>query len=193
MPGDPTLDEVLQEAYASASPDKILIDTISIYYDGLVDGEDNPAELYLFNGENSTTVSEAGVPMLTARIEDGAARKAGELVTYLGISFKIVLAPMNNEPVASAMLTVDSVGREMNDALEAAAKGGKAIEVTYRLYVKGQETVGPQSLPPRKFVFSGAEAANASVNGRLAFLAIGNRAYPFDSYRPENFRTLQFG
>src|SRR3972149_6914090 len=176
MPGDPTLDEVLQEAYASASPDKILIDTISIYYDGLVDGEDNPAELYLFNGENSTTVSEAGEP-----------------VTYLGISFKIVLAPMNNEPVASAMLTVDSVGREMNDALEAAAKGGKAIEVTYRLYVKGQETVGPQSLPPRKFVFSGAEAANASVNGRLAFLAIGNRAYPFDSYRPENFRTLQFG
>src|SRR3989304_5127951 len=62
MPGDPTLDGGLQEAYASASPDKILIDTISIYYDGLVDGEDNPAELYLFNGENSTTVSEAGGP-----------------------------------------------------------------------------------------------------------------------------------
>src|SRR3989304_548487 len=132
MPGDPTLDEVLQEAYASASPDKILIDTISIYYDGLVDGEDNPAELYLFNGENSTTVSEAGVPMLTARIEDGAARHAGGLVTYLGLAFKIVLAPMNNEPVPSHLIPVNINHNETSPALKAPSKGVKAIEVTYR-------------------------------------------------------------
>lgn len=190
---DPSLNEVLQEAYASASPDKIIIDTISVYYEGLVDGDDEPDELYLFKGENATAVSEAGVPLLTARIEASAARNAGEVVTFLGIPFDLTLPPMTTEAVAAAQITIDSVGREMHDALEAAAKGGKQIEITYRSYVKGLEDGGPQSLPPRKFIMTGASGANASVGGRLAFISIGNRQYPFDSYRPDIFRTLQYG
>lgn len=189
---DPTLDEVLQEAYASAAPDKIVIDTISVYYDGLLNAQAEPDELYIFGGENASAVDEKGVPLLVARIEQDALRHGGELVTFLGIPFSITLPPMNTEAVAAAQITIDSVGREMHDILEAAAKAGKQIEITYRAYVRGNETEGPQSLPPRKFIFTGAVAANASVSGRLAFLAMGNRPYPFDTYTPEVFRTLQY-
>lgn len=190
---DPTLDEVMQEAYASASTDKIVIDTISVYYDGLVDDEENPTELYLFRGDNADSISDAGVPLLPAKIEDDAPRNAGETVTFIGVPFDIVLAPMTGEPVVAAQLTIDSVAREMHDILAAAAIGGKAIQVTYRAYVKGSELDGPQSLPPRRFILTGASADNASVSGRLVFLAIGNRQFPFDSYQPETYRTLQYG
>lgn len=190
---DPTLDDVLNEAYASASPDKIIIDTISIWYDGLEPTEGGDEELYLFRGENATQITDAGVPLLTARIEADARRNAGDLVTFLGIPFNITLPPMTTEAVAAAQLSIDSVGREAHDLLEAAAKGGKQVEVTYRCYVQGNETVGPQSLPPRRFVMIGATGANAAVDARLVFLAIGNRPYPFDSYRPNTFRTLPYG
>src|SRR5581483_11030388 len=190
---DPTLNDVLQEAYASASPDKIIIDTVSIYYAGLVDDHGDPAELYLFSGENSTTVREDGVPLLVARIEAAAARNPGALVTFLGIPFQLTLPAVNIEAVAAAQFTIDSVEREMHAVLEAAAKSSKQIEVTYRSYVKGLEDAGPQSLPPRKFIMQGASAGNASASGRLAFLSIGNIPYPFDTYRAETFRTLVYG
>lgn len=190
---DPSLDDVLAEAFASASADKQIIDTISIWYDGLQPTDGGDEELYLFNGDNATTITEDGVPLLTARIEAGAPRNAGQLVTFIGIPFSITLPSMADEAEASAQLRVDSVGREMHTLLEAAAKGGKTIYVTYRAYVKGTETDGPHNLPPRRFIFSDAAAMNDAVEGRLAFLAIGNRAYPFDSYTPDRFPTLSYG
>lgn len=189
---DPTLDEVTQEAYASASPDKLMIDTISIYYDGLVDDDDNPSELYLFDGNNSHAVNEEGVPLLVARIEADAPRNAGAVITMLGIPFVITPAPMTTETVAAAQLSIDSVGHESHDLLEAAAKGGKQIEVTYRLYRSGAEDEGPQSLPPRRFIMVGATGSNASVDARLVFLAIGKKPFPADTYRPDEFRTLAY-
>jgi hypothetical protein len=189
---DPTLDEVMEEAYASASSDKILIETISIYYSGLINDVGQPDEVYLFNGDNSASVSDEGVPLLPARLEEGAERNSGQVVTFLGRPFTIVPAPMNTESIVVGSLRIDSVGREMHDMLEAAAKGGKAIEITYRTYIKGNELTGPQSLPPRKFHLQGATGDNTSVSGQLAFIAIGNRPYPYDSYRPDRFKTLQW-
>ncbi len=189
---DPTLSEVEQEAYASASPDKLMIDTISIYYDGLVNDNDEPDELFLFNGNNAHSVSDEGVPLLFARIEAGAPRRAGELVTMLGIPFQLTRAPMTTETVAAAQLSIDSVEREAHDLLEAAAKGGKQIEVTYRSYRSGAEDGGPESLPPRRFIMTGASGSNASIDGRLVFLAIGKKPFPADTYRPDEFRTLSY-
>ncbi|MEX0752361.1 MAG: DUF1833 family protein [Xanthobacteraceae bacterium] len=190
---DPTLNEVMEEAYASASPDKIIIETISFYHAGMVNGLGNPDEVYLFNGNNGTSVTEEGIPLLSARIEPSAARNAGQVVTFLGRPFAITLPSMRDEVVASAALAVDSVNREMHNLLETAAKGGKQIEVTYRSYIKGVELDGPQSLPPKKFILTGVTASGNGIAGRLAFLAIGNRPFPFDTYRPDKFKTLQYG
>jgi hypothetical protein len=189
---DPTLDDVMREAYASASPDKVPIDTLSFYYEGLVDDLGAPSELYVFTGENETAVSEDGTPLLSARLEATAERNAGEVVTFLGVPFGITLAPMRTDAIVAAQLILDSVNREGHDLLEAAAKGGKQIEVTYRTYIAGNELTGPQSLPPRKFVLANAKGANDSITGQLVFLPMGNRPYPFDTYRPDTFKTLQY-
>jgi hypothetical protein len=187
---DPTFNDVLQEAVASASPDKIMIDTLSIYYDGLVDDGDQPSELYLFNGDNAHAVTQDGVPQLFARIEASAARNGGQMATFLGLPFQFALPPMNTDAVTAASLTIDSVGREMHEVLELASKAGKRIEVTLRTYWKDHEDDGPQNLPPRRFLMVGVTGANGAVSGRLAFLSIGNRPFPFDTYKPDAFRTL---
>jgi hypothetical protein len=189
---DPTLNEAIQEAYASATPDKLMIDTLSIYYDGLVNDLDQPAELYLFDGNNPTSVTDAGVPLLLAKIEDTAPRAGGEMVTFIGVPFSITLPEMSTEAAVSAALQIDNVGREASDLLAAAAQGGKAITVTYRNYRAGAEASGPQNIPPRVFTLYDAEAAAGSVTGRLGFLSIGNRRFPFEPYRPDRFRTLQY-
>jgi len=187
-----TLSEVELEAYASASGDKIVIETLSFYYDGLVNDNDEPAEFYLFNGDNAASVTEDGVPLLPARIEAGADRNAGSVVVFQGRPFTLTPAPMNTDGVVLGALQVDSVGREMHDLLSAAAKGGKAIYVTFRRYHHGHELDGPLDLPPQVFFLQSAFGDNDSVSGQLAFIAIGNRAYPEDAYRPVPFTTLQW-
>jgi len=181
----------MREAYASASSDKILIDTLSFWFEGM---EPSPgaSELYLFNGDNPTVVDDNGVPLLNARIEASSLRDAGRIVTFIGIPFSITLPAISVDTVVSAQLTVDSVNREGHDLLEAAAKGGKPIEVTFRTYILRSELDGPSNDPPLRFRFAGASADNNSVTGRLEFLAIGNVPFPRDIYRPERFPTLSY-
>lgn len=187
---DPSLSEAMQEALANASTDRILIDTISIYFDGLVDDEGNPSELRLFGGENAHAVRDDGVPLLYAKIEDDAEREAGEIVEFLGVPYQLMLPPMTSQSVAAAQLSVDSVDRKAHSLLEQAALSGKQITVTLRFYIAGEEATGPTSLPPREFIMVGGSGANASIDARLVFIAIGKKPFPATTYTPERFGTL---
>lgn len=189
---DPTISEAMQEALANASTDKILIGTISIYFEGLQDDDGNPDELYLFGGENSHAVTDDGVPLLYARIEDGAPRNAGQIVEFKGVPFNLTLPPMTGDASAVAQLSVDSVDRKGHALLEAAATGGKRIYVTVRFYISGAEADGPTSLPPRRYIMVGAAGANAAIEAGLTFLALGNKPFPAETYTPEDFRTLAY-
>lgn len=190
---DPTLDEVMREAYASSLPSQPIVDTIEIWFDGLKNAAGSDDALYLFDGNNATEVTTDGVPLYAARLEDGARFHAGEIVTFIGVPFRFGLPEMTTAMVAEATIEIDDVKREMAEILEQAALAGKAIEITYRRYLKGAELDGPKALPPPVFHLHDVSAANAEVSGRLAFLAFGNRRFPFDLYRPDRFRTLQYG
>jgi hypothetical protein len=75
---NPSMSEALQEAYASADPDQVIIEALSIYYDGLARRRRQPGGSASFScGDNPTSVSDDGVATLLARleIERGAERR----------------------------------------------------------------------------------------------------------------------
>jgi hypothetical protein len=189
----PTLSDAIKEAYASASSAAPAIETISVYYNGLVDDDDNPTELYIFTGANATSYRDDGLPLLSGKIEATAARNAGDVVTFLGIPFAITLPNVTEDPEVTAQITVDNVGREMSDLLAAAATSGNAVYMTYRPYIAGSELEGPEADPPITFILKNVQAPGSTVTADLITQTIGNRRFPFETYTPERFPTLQYG
>ena len=184
------LSDALKEAYASADGDLVAIDTIGIYFDGLVDETSGlPADVFLFNGNNPTAVSDGGAALLIARLEAAAPRNAGELVNFRGIPFSITRPEMTTAAVPSATLTIDNIGREMVELLKQAATGGKSIYVTYRQYIAGFESDGPENTPPPVFSLVDVNVGN-SATGTLFPRIVGNRRFPFETYTAQRFKTL---
>lgn len=189
---DPSLSDAIKEAYASADSSQPITETISVYYAGLVDDLENPTELYLFTGANYSSIRDDGVPLLDAKIEAGAARNAGEAVSFLGVPFQITLPDVTENPQVVANITIDNVGREMSDLLAAAAISGQAVFITYRPYIVGSELDGPESEPPITFQLGNVKAPGNTVTADLLTLTIGNRRFPFQTYTPDRFKTLQY-
>ncbi len=189
---DLTLSEALEDAYASADPDTPIIDTLSIYYDGLLDDDDVAADLFLFTGFEATRVNADGTRELDAKLEATAARRAGQTVTFSGVPFSINLSGTSTDPVPRATLTIDNINREMIDLLIAASQAAKAIEVVYRQYLVGSELVGPENDPPIMFNLVDVQANATSATGRLVTLTLGNRPFPYEVYKPSRFLTLQY-
>lgn len=189
---DPTLSEAMKEAYASADPDVPILETLSFYFDGQLDEDGNPADLFIFNGNNPTFVSPEGIPYLSAKLEASAPRNAGEVVSFTGIPFQITLLGVSTEAAPRAMLAVDNINQETVDLLIEAAQGGKSVSVTFRQYLVGSESAGPENDPPIVFNWVDVEVVNQQASGRLVPPTVGNRRFPFETYVPSRFRTLSY-
>ena len=190
---DTDLSEAIKEAYASADSSLVPIDTISVYYAGLVDDDGNPSELYIFTGANATSYRDSdALPLLTAKIEASAPRNAGTLQIFLGIPFQITPPGVTENPMVQAQLTIDNVGREMSDLLQAAATSGNAVKITYRPYIAGSELDGPEVEKPMVFTLSNVKAPGNTVTADLVVTTVGTRRFPFETYTPARFKTLQY-
>jgi hypothetical protein len=189
---DESLSEALKEAYASASANTPIIPTLSVYYDGLLNDDNDPDELYLFNGFNYDTLDANGVPKLTAMIESLNAINGGRLVEFTGIPFQIGNPNVTEEAQVSASVTIDNVQQEMIDLLIRAASLGKSIQVTYREYLPDGKLVGPENDPPLRLKLFNVKANSVNVTGSLTTLSIGNRRFPYELYDAARFKTLQF-
>lgn len=187
-----TLSTALEEAYASCDPDIPIIPTISIYFTGLVDDNGNPADVFFFDGANPTRTNADGSRQLDARLEATAPRLAGQIVTFSGAPFSILVPEMTTNPIPQATLTIDNVQRETIEALIQATQGVQALYVTYREYLVGSETVGPENSPPIVFNLVEVSATPISVTGTLITLTVGSRRFPWQLYSPLQFPSLQY-
>jgi hypothetical protein len=187
-----TLSDALEEAYASADPDVPIIPTISIYFDGLVDDDDNPADVFLFDGMNPTRINDDGSREFDAALEVTAPRRPGARVTFSAVPFSISIPDTTTDPLPRATLSIDNVSRDTIDLLVQAAQSGKAIYVTYREYLVGGENGGPENDPPLVFNLVEVTASGVSVSGKLLTLTIGSRRFPWQSYSALRFPTLQY-
>jgi len=116
---DPALSQALREAYAAAPADTVILHTLEIWHPTFTE----PIRVVRDHAE------------LTARLETGAPRDAGRMVGFVALAFDLDLPPVDTAPVPEIAVTLDNVGQEIVDALEAAAISQDKIDIIYRPYL----------------------------------------------------------
>lgn len=198
---DPALSEAIKEAYAAAPSDTVILHTLEIRHPTFT----QPIRVVRNFPNQDTWVNLGGAGVqavldamdaedrelvgLVARLEADAPEDAGQLVAFIALAFDLDLPPVDNIPVPEITLTMDNVGREITDALDAAATSQDTIEVTYRPYLS-TDIEGPQMDPPMTLTLSDVEADPLRVTGRARMLDIGNKAFPSIVYTAKRFPGL---
>ncbi|TAN65276.1 MAG: DUF1833 domain-containing protein [Magnetospirillum sp.] len=176
---DPLLSQAIKEAYAAAPADVVILHTLEIWHPTFLDGDGNPAPIRVVRDHAD----------LTARLEAGAPRNAGEMVTFSALAFDLDLPPVDTGPVPEITVTLDNVGREITDALDGAATSQEKVEVTYRPYLS-TDLEGPHMDPPITLSLTEVEADVLRVTGRARMLDVGNKAFPGITYTAKTYPGL---
>lgn len=171
---DPALSAAIAEAYASAPVGQVVWETIEIWH---------PA----FSAP--IRVVRDGIA-LDARIEAGADRNAGEMVTFVAYAFDLVPPDLSSTSVPQATLEIDNISREIGQQLDLAITDGRPVEVIWRTYLSGYETVGPEHLPPVRMQLSTTSLGVARVRATVGFRDLLNAAFPTQIYDAETFPGL---
>jgi len=176
---DPTLSEAIQEAYAQAPTDAIILHTLELRHPDFRDEAGNPVAIRVVRDQQD----------LTARLEADAPLNAGQMVTFIAMGFELDLPPVDTAPVPEIVVTLDNVSREIVRHLDAAAESQAVIEITYRPYLSN-DLEGPQMDPPITLVLTEVEADVQRVTARARMMDIGNKAFPSRNYTTREFPGL---
>ena len=170
---DPALSQALREAYAAAPADTVILHTLEIWHPSF----EVPIRVVRDHAE------------LIARLETGAPRDAGQMVSFVALAFDLDLPPVDTAPVPEIAVTLDNVGQEIVDALEAAAISQDKIDIIYRPYLS-TDLEGPHMDPPITLTLAEVEADTLRVTGRARMLDAGNKSFPSITYTAQRFPGL---
>lgn len=171
---DPTLSAAIAEAYASAPVGQVIWHTLEIHHPS-------------FSQPIRVVCDETA---LDARIEAGAARDAGAVVTFVAYPFEIVLPDQSTTASPVCTLEIDNVSREIGVQLDAAILAGGAVEVIYRQYLSGYQLVGPENQPPLTMELKSVQMRRKRIRATIGFEDLLTRAYPRQTYDVETFPGL---
>lgn len=172
---DPALSAAIKEAYASAPKGRVIYDTLEIWNSVF----SAPIRVVL-DADN-----------LTAKIEAGAPRNAGAMVTFVAYAFSLVLPEQTTSAVPSAVLEIDNTDRAIVGALAQAARSGVETTLMWRQYLSTNLAVGPENLPVMVLSLLSATATPFRVKGVAGFSDLLNRKFPALEYDPEIFFGLK--
>ena len=176
---DAALSQALQEAYASAPSEQIILHTLELRHPAFVDGL----------GQTTAIRVVRDTADLDARLESSATLNGGEMVRFIAMGFELDLPPVDTLPVPEITVTLDNVSREIVRHLDAAAESQAVIVVTYRPYLS-TDLQGPQMDPPIHLVLTEVEADIFRITGRARMLDVGNKAFPGINYTAKTFPGL---
>ena len=204
---DPTLEQAIREAYASAPTDTVILHTLELRHPAFVDDDGRPTAVRVVRnfadeeswlrlaGAEVRTVLDAmpaegrDLVGLVARLEADAPKDAGRMVPFIALAFDLELPPVDSAPVPEIAVTLDNVSREIVRHLDAAATSLERIEVTYRPYLS-TDIEGPQMDPPITLTLTEIEVDVFRATGRARMLDIGNKAFPAETYTAKRFPGL---
>jgi len=176
---DPALSEAIQEAYAQAPTDAIILHTLEIRHPNFRDENGNPTAIRVVRDQID----------LQARLEADAPMDAGAIVNFVAMGFDLDLPAVDTTPVPEIVVTLDNVSREIVRYLDVAAESQSVIEITYRPYLSN-DLEGPQMDPPITLILSEVEADVQRVTARARMMDIGNKAFPSRTYTAKEFPGL---
>ncbi len=176
---DPSLTQAIQEAYASAPSDVVILHTLELRHPEFIDE----------NGQVMAIRLVRDYQDLIAGLEDDAPLNAGEQVTFIAMGFNLELPAVDTAPVPEITITLDNVSGELIPHVDKAVNSGQQIEVTYRPYLS-TDTSCPQMVPPLTLVLCDVEADVMRIIGRARMLDIGNKRFPAQRYTVKQFPGL---
>lgn len=197
---DPTLSQAIREVYAAAPAGTVTLHTLEIRHPSfaapirVVRNYGDTATWTELGGAAAQAVLDAMDPEdrdkvgLIARLEADAPQDAGEMVAFVALAFDFDLPSVENIPLPEIGLTMDNVGREIADALDAAATSEDETTVTYRPFLS-TDIEAPHMSPPLTMTLSDVEADPLRVTGKAHVLDVGNRALSY-LYTTKRFPTL---
>jgi len=172
---DPTLSDAIQEAYAIAPTNEVIYHTLEIWHPGF----SLPIRVV------------RDVAAISARIEAGAARDAGALVTFEGYAFDVVPPDQSATALPQCVIEIDNVSREILAQIDAAVFEVDEITVIYRSYLSDNLTVGPENLPPLEMSITQISATPLRIRAVAGFANLLDRRFPAIDYNLETFPGLQ--
>ena len=125
---------------------------------------------------DAMTPEDRALVGLVARLEADAPEDAGRMVAFVALAFDLDLPPVDSIPVPEITVAMDNVGREITNALDAAAESQEKIEGDVSA-VPCLDLEGPQMDPPISLVLTEVDADIFSVTGRARILDVGNKAF----------------
>ena len=171
---DISLKEAIKEAYASAPSSEIDLLTIELNHPSFT----QPLRVVRDNEK------------LTARLEESAPENPGEVVDFSPYAFDLDLPEMDEYGKPQITITIDNVGRDIMNYIEAAVRMRHKIEVIYRVYLKS-DTSGPQNDPPMVMQIDSITATTKSITLVAGFADLSSRVFPKKLYTLEQFPSLQ--
>lgn len=172
---DPTLSAALAEAFASAPVGQVIYHTLELWH---------PAFSLPIRVVRDLVA-------LDARIEAGAARDAGAIVTFVAYAFDVVPPDQTTSGIPQCVIEIDNVSREILVQIDLALVAAAPIIAIYRTYLSDRVLIGPENVPPMELTLTTVSATPLRIRAVAGFPDLLNRRFPFLDYDLETFPGLQ--
>lgn len=172
---DPALSAAIAEAYATADPGQVILHTLELWH---------PAFTAPIRVVRDTVA-------LDARIEAGAARDAGNIVTFVAYAFDLTLPEQAARGVPECVIEIDNVGRDILAQLDLASTDPRPVVAIYRAYLSDALEDGPENDPPVQLQLKSVSATALRIRAVAGFRDLENLRFPRQDYDLERFPGLQ--
>ena len=171
---DPALSAAIREAYASAPEDEVVYHTLEFWH---------PAFTLPIRVVRDTVA-------LDARIEPGAARDAGAVMTFVAYAFDVVPPEQITTGLPQCVIEIDNVSREILAQIDLAVASATPVTVIYRNYLASGLDSGPENDPPLEMTISAINANALRIRATAGFADLLNQRFPSMDYDLETFPGL---
>lgn len=143
----------LEEAYASAPQDLIVLDTFEVHHRTFT----TPIRVVRY------PVTGPKPDIFKLKLEDDAPADAGLFVEFIGCPFDLQLPDRSSDTIGAFQIRVDGLDDQIDEYMENAALDGGPLTAIYREYIQGMESEGPCS------IWRGLELENPRIE-EMAFV-----------------------
>jgi hypothetical protein len=171
---DSTLSEAIKEAYATVPVGRVIYHTLEIWHDVLTD------PIYIVQGWAA----------IDARIEAGATRNAGDLVTFIAMAFDVIPPDQESASLPECTITIDNVSQELIGPLDAATTTQTPVAVIYRAYLDDALDDGPENDPPAEMQLKSVNITPTRITATAGFPNLLAMLFPKTTYDAEAFPGL---
>lgn len=183
MDHDDIWSQAIQEAYATAPSNEVILHTLELRHPSLT-----TAIRIVADYGDSAVIEEEQVYGHYLRIEEDAPLNSGQMVFFQACMFDFELPEQKINTVPQISVSIDNVTRELMQYVDSIVIQQSSLDLTYREYLYSDKE-------STQFVLSGLSMRRISCNltkvtGIAEFSDLVNRSFPTLVYRPEEYRGL---